>query len=166
MVQSRPPLANSLPADAMLASSLFASLDSDQESAADLPISSGSKKRKRTGTGCMAIDSVLDGGIVHGKGGVCCISGERGVGKTRVGELSFMLSSLFCRFTGIGGVSYCNMMHFLVKNRNLLLEKLGLCDLDIGLRLCVILLCPYRLRPKLSSWSSRTVQFFQKKTFF
>lgn len=86
MAQPQSPLANFLPANAMLASSLFASLDSDQESA-DLPISSRSKKRKRTGTGCVAIDSALDGGIVHGKGGMCCISGERGVGKTGVGEL-------------------------------------------------------------------------------
>lgn len=69
MAQPQWPLANSLPANAMLASSLR------------------SKKRKRTGTGCVAIDSALDGGIVHGKGGMCCISGEKGVGKTGVGEL-------------------------------------------------------------------------------
>jgi len=37
-----------------------------------------------------------------------------------------MLSSLFCRFTGIGGASCCNMMHFLMENRNLLREKLEL----------------------------------------
>ena len=125
MAQSQSPLANSLPANAILASSLFASLDFDQESAADLPISSRSKKRKRTGTGCMAIDNVLDGGIVHGKGGMCCISGERGVGKTRVGKLLIYAQFAVCRFTGIGGAFCCNMMHFLMDNRNLLLEKLG-----------------------------------------
>jgi hypothetical protein len=124
MAQPQSPLANSLPVNAMLASSLFASLDSDQESAADLPISSRTKKRKRTGTGCVAIDGALDGGIVHGKGGMCCISGERGVGKTKVGELLIHSQFAVCRFTGIGGASCCNMMLFLMENRNLLREKL------------------------------------------
>ena len=97
-----------------------------------------------------------------GKGACVVLAGREVSGRRGWVNFSFMLSSLFCRFAGIGGASCCNMMRFLMENRNLLREKLGLCDLDIGLRLCVILLCPYRLRPKFSNWSSRMAQFFQK----
>lgn len=98
MAQSQSQPADSQPANAVLASSLFVGLDFDVESHDDRPI------LRRTGTGCMAIDAALDGGIAHGKGGVCCISGDRGVGKTGVSGLLFHAEFAVCRFAGIGGI--------------------------------------------------------------
>ena len=38
----------------------------------------------RVGTGCASIDAALLGGVALGKGGVCCVSGGKGVGKSLV----------------------------------------------------------------------------------
>ncbi|OCK76699.1 hypothetical protein K432DRAFT_396221 [Lepidopterella palustris CBS 459.81] len=80
------PAQTSLPVHAVLASSLVGEIGTD------------STKRKRTGTRCKSVDGELDGGIMEGKGGVCCVSGEKGVGKTGL-ALAFLTSHLLANPT-------------------------------------------------------------------
>lgn len=64
------------PVPPILASTLFDAAQSERQRA----------RAGKVGTGCKIIDQeVLDGGLRYGKGGVCCISGGRGLGKTGVG---------------------------------------------------------------------------------
>jgi predicted ATP-dependent serine protease len=67
-----------LPAEPLLASTLYAILDEARTS----------NKRKRVGTACSPIDDALRGGIDNGR--VTCISGEKGSGKTTVGEICIL----------------------------------------------------------------------------
>ena len=41
-------------------------------------------QRHKAGTGCAALDDALGGGFRYGDGGVSCISGDTGTGKTLV----------------------------------------------------------------------------------
>lgn len=77
------------PAQAILASTLFDGLAQDSKPLPDVRSDLGeplrsARRRKRVGTGCVAVDDVLGGGLAYGEGGVCCISGEQGGGKSVV----------------------------------------------------------------------------------
>jgi len=77
------------PADPVLASRLF--------KADDFFARSRVKQRKRVVTGCNAVDEALRGGLDYSHGGLCCVSGEQGMGRTAVGrsclQLLLLLSS-------------------------------------------------------------------------
>ncbi|KAF2091830.1 hypothetical protein K490DRAFT_61260 [Saccharata proteae CBS 121410] len=64
---------STLPVQPILASAIFSSLPKEGETGV---------KRKRIGTECGPVDDALRGGIGSGKGGMTCISGEKGSGRT------------------------------------------------------------------------------------
>jgi hypothetical protein len=76
-----------LPAPPVLASTLYAILNNPCKS----------RKRKRVGTACSPIDDALRGGVDYGH--ITCISGEKGTGKTTVGDLRYRLVHLNVLFS-------------------------------------------------------------------